>query len=164
MVLLQQHRHLCTPVMAVPLHTEIATNKCSTGTLVMSNEEIAYLCSSQLVLPKCSIMCREKESCIVANMQCIMLFVLVGSDFVSELQPPVDLLFCSSPRRYTSMGKSKNWGGGGPIPVPFCPSQILHGLTWAWIQACALRGRWQQSEPCHGHAARYNHVCTSENK
>jgi hypothetical protein len=28
-----------------------------------------------------------------------------------------------------------------PVPVPLCPPQILHRLTWAWTRASAMRGR-----------------------
>jgi hypothetical protein len=35
-------------------------------------------------------------------------------------------------------GKPKYWGGK-PVPVPFCPPQIPHGLTWDRTRVSAVR-------------------------
>jgi hypothetical protein len=32
--------------------------------------------------------------------------------------------------------------GEKPLPVPLCPPQIPHGLTWDWSRASAVSGRW----------------------
>jgi hypothetical protein len=41
--------------------------------------------------------------------------------------------------------------GEKPVPVPLCPPQIPHGLTRAWTQASAVRGRrlttWAMARP-----------------
>jgi hypothetical protein len=37
-----------------------------------------------------------------------------------------------------------------PVPVPLCPRQIPHDLTWAWTQAPRLEARDQPPELWHG--------------
>jgi hypothetical protein len=49
-------------------------------------------------------------------------------------------------------GKPKYSGGGGePVPVPLCPPQIPHELTWDRTRASAVRGRrltaWAMARP-----------------
>jgi hypothetical protein len=37
---------------------------------------------------------------------------------------------------------------GAPVPVPLCPPQIPHGLTWDRTWASAMRGRWSVTWYC----------------
>jgi hypothetical protein len=69
-------------------------------------------------------------------------------DYVSERR---QWGYCSSPRwrmtmephcNDTHMEKPKNLGGGGPVPVQLCPSQISHGLTRAQTRAFSVRCQW----------------------
>jgi hypothetical protein len=42
--------------------------------------------------------------------------------------------------------------GENPVPVPLCPPQIPHGLTWNWTRASAVRGRRLTACLSHGTA------------
>jgi hypothetical protein len=50
----------------------------------------------------------------------------------------------------TDRGKPK-YSGEKPVPVPLCPPQIPHGLTWDRTRASAVRGRrltaWAMARP-----------------
>jgi hypothetical protein len=62
-------------------------------------------------------------------------------------------------------------GGGNrntqkePAPVPLCPPQIPHDLTWAWTRAVAMGSRrltaWALARPVHYEVARCNFRYTS---
>jgi hypothetical protein len=81
----------------------------------------------------------------------------MGWDYVSELLPLTDILFIpqmvwvwrATVECYWQ-GKTKELGEN-PVPVPFCPPQILYGLTRARTRASAVRGRrltvWAMARP-----------------
>jgi hypothetical protein len=76
------------------------------------------------------------------------LFMSLGCDYVSELQPSSGLLFTRA-RWYTRVQSHSGmkWQGRTEelvekhAPVPLCQSQIPHGLTRARIRASVVRGR-----------------------
>jgi hypothetical protein len=39
-----------------------------------------------------------------------------------------------------------------PVPVPLCPPQIPHGITWDWTKASAVRGRRLTAWASHAYA------------
>jgi hypothetical protein len=45
--------------------------------------------------------------------------------------------------------------GEKPVPVPFCPPQIPHGLIWSWTWTSAVKGRqlsfWAMARPDFSH-------------
>jgi hypothetical protein len=53
-----------------------------------------------------------------------LLFMLMGRDCVSQIA-----------------GETKEVVDK-PVPVPLCPPQIPHGLTWFQTQVCVVRGQW----------------------
>jgi hypothetical protein len=77
-------------------------------------------------------------------------------DYVSELLPQTDILFI--PTWYVLekdggmilAGETEELGEK-PVPVPLCPPQIPHGLTWARTRASAVRSRrlttWAMARP-----------------
>jgi hypothetical protein len=80
--------------------------------------------------------------------ECVLLFMSVGWDCVSELQPPPALLFI--PQMIYEYGAQWNDMERGkteefrqkPVPVPLCPLQIPHWLTRAQTRSSIVRGWW----------------------
>jgi hypothetical protein len=80
---------------------------------------------------------------------CVVLFCVVMSkewDYVSELRPPIGLLFISQvifeygePRR-NDIGRGTEELGERAVPVPLCPPQVPHGRTLARNRASEVRG------------------------
>jgi hypothetical protein len=56
------------------------------------------------------------------------------------VHPPDDIWVWSSGGMIL-MGKTEEFGEN-PVPVPLCPPQIPHGLTWVRTWASTVGGRW----------------------
>jgi hypothetical protein len=77
----------------------------------------------------------------------------MGWDYVSELQPPVGMLFIPQTiwtatveyiiiRRKPKNQEKTEEPGEKPVAEPLCPPQISRGLTRVQTRTSAVRGRW----------------------